>query len=126
MKRDIPNAQRLATHPTMTLFRGCIDLHSGQVKQIVGGTLDTSSLKTNFVSTLPPSHFAALYAENNVLGTHVICLGPGNDTAATEALQTWPGKLQVGGGITDANAKMWIERGADKVGYGMDERMGGG
>lgn len=34
----------------MSLFRPCIDLHAGQVKQIVGGTLDTSSLKTNFVS----------------------------------------------------------------------------
>ncbi|RPA79013.1 1--5-imidazole-4-carboxamide isomerase [Ascobolus immersus RN42] len=99
----------------MTVFRGCIDLHSGQVKQIVGGTLDTSSLKTNFVSNLPPSHFAQLYKDNNVLGTHVICLGPGNEEAATEALATWPGKLQVGGGITHENAGKWIERGADKV-----------
>lgn len=37
-----------------TAFRPCIDLHSGQVKQIVGGSLndnDASQLKTNFVST---------------------------------------------------------------------------
>ena len=34
----------------MSVFRPCIDLHSGQVKQIVGGTLDTADLKTNFVS----------------------------------------------------------------------------
>ena len=34
----------------MTVFRPCIDLHHGQVKQIVGGTLDTAELKTNFVS----------------------------------------------------------------------------
>jgi len=37
----------------MTLFKPCIDLHSGQVKQIVGGTLSDNvpgSLKTNFVS----------------------------------------------------------------------------
>lgn len=34
-------------------FRPCIDLHNGQVKQIVGGTLsddDPNSLKTNFVA----------------------------------------------------------------------------
>lgn len=34
-------------------FRPCIDLHHGQVKQIVGGTLsesDPNSLKTNFVA----------------------------------------------------------------------------
>lgn len=37
--------------PVMSIFRPCIDLHSGQVKQIVGGTLDTADLKTNFVST---------------------------------------------------------------------------
>lgn len=38
-------------------FRPCIDLHGGQVKQIVGGTLDLekqepgTELKTNFVAT---------------------------------------------------------------------------
>lgn len=43
-------------------------------------------------------------------------LGPGNEDAAKEALATWPQALQVGGGITDANAAEWIEYGADKVG----------
>lgn len=36
-----------------TKFRPCIDLHNGQVKQIVGGSLNESNpsgLKTNFVS----------------------------------------------------------------------------
>jgi phosphoribosylformimino-5-aminoimidazole carboxamide ribotide isomerase len=36
-----------------SLFRPCIDLHDGHVKQIVGGTLsetDPGSLKTNFVA----------------------------------------------------------------------------
>ncbi|OBT54943.1 hypothetical protein VE04_04703 [Pseudogymnoascus sp. 24MN13] len=36
----------------MTRFRPCIDLHAGAVKQIIGGTLSTSSpesVKTNFV-----------------------------------------------------------------------------
>ncbi|KUI65694.1 1-(5-phosphoribosyl)-5-[(5-phosphoribosylamino)methylideneamino] imidazole-4-carboxamide isomerase [Cytospora mali] len=102
----------------MTIFRPCIDLHSGQVKQIVGGTLDEntpSSLKTNFVSPHPPAHFARLYRDNGLHGAHVIMLGPGNTDAAREALAAWPGGLQVGGGITDHNAREWIGAGAEKV-----------
>lgn len=102
----------------MTIFRPCIDLHAGQVKQIVGGTLDEntpSTLKTNFVSPHAPAHFANLYRENNLAGTHVIMLGPGNTDAAREALAAWPGALQVGGGITDQNAREWIDAGAEKV-----------
>lgn len=77
----------------MTIFKPCIDLHAGQVKQIIGGTLDTTSLRTNFVSTLPPSYYVDLYQKNNLRGGHVIKLGPGNDQAAKEALSTWPGKF---------------------------------
>ena len=104
-------------HPTMTKFCPCIDLHSGQVKQIVGGTLTTTSedLKTNFISKLPAGHFAKLYKDNGLGGAHVIMLGPGNEEAAKEALAEWPGGLQVGGGITDKNAKQWIEWGAERV-----------
>ena len=103
----------------MTRFRPCIDLHLGQVKQIVGGTLSESSLglKTNYVSTLPASHFSQLYRENNLSGAHVIMLGPGNEAAARDALSAWPGKLQVGGGINETNAAHWIEVGAEKVDY---------
>jgi len=107
-----------------SLFRPCIDLHHGTVKQIVGGSLrdardgqgdDTDALQTNFVATHPPAHYAALYAQHGLRGGHVIKLGPGNDEAATEALKTWPQGLQVGGGITIENAAQWLERGADKV-----------
>jgi phosphoribosylformimino-5-aminoimidazole carboxamide ribotide isomerase len=42
-------------------------------------------------------------------------LGPGNDGPAKEALQAWPGGLQVGGGINDKNAKEWMDAGAEKV-----------
>lgn len=47
----------------MSLFRPCIDLHSGQVKQIVGGTLTVrpDELKTNFVSDKGSEYFAELY-----------------------------------------------------------------
>lgn len=101
----------------MTKFRPCIDLHSGQVKQIVGGTLgnDPVAVKTNHVSTLPPKHFAKLYRENMLLGAHVIMLGPGNARAAEEAISAWPSGLQIGGGIDENNAPRWIEIGAQKV-----------
>jgi phosphoribosylformimino-5-aminoimidazole carboxamide ribotide isomerase len=101
----------------MTKFRPCIDLHSGQVKQIVGGTLTTASadLKTNYVSKLPAGHFAKLYKDHGLEGAHVIMLGPGNEDAAKEALAEWKGGLQVGGGITDRDAKQWIEWGAERV-----------
>ncbi|KAL8805481.1 MAG: hypothetical protein Q9182_001936 [Xanthomendoza sp. 2 TL-2023] len=101
----------------MTKFRPCIDLHSGQVKQIVGGTLSDSSseLKTNHISTLPASHFGSLYKKHELHGAHVIMLGPSNEVAAQEALGAWPGNLQLGGGITAGNAREWIERGAEKV-----------
>lgn len=102
----------------MTKFRGCIDIHRGIVKQIVGGTLSDDSpseLKTNFVATQPASHFAELYKHSNVTGCHVIMLGPGCGEAAESALKTWPDALQVGGGVNGENAKAWVEKGASKV-----------
>jgi len=124
----------------MTRFRPCIDLHAGQVKQIVGGTLTTpptnpsndtslsnpsttsdhnpeapNTLKINYISPLPSSHFATLYKTHYLTGAHVIMLGSGNEDAGREALAAWPGALQVGGGITDENCAEWIGRGAEKV-----------
>ena len=102
----------------MTKFRPCIDLHAGSVKQIVGGTLSTSTpsdLKTNWTSEHPAAYYASLYKEKALAGAHVIMLGPGNDAAAREALEAWKGGMQVGGGITEANAREWIERGVERV-----------
>lgn len=98
-------------------FRPCIDLHEGRVKQIVGSSLgeDQASLRTNFASHLPPAHYAELYRRDNLVGGHVIMLGSGNQAAAREALAAWPGGLQVGGGITDANAVSWLEAGASHI-----------
>ena len=98
-------------------FRPCIDLHDGQVKQIVGATLgaDNAGLRTNFSSTLPPAHFATLYRRDGLTGGHVIMLGPGNEAAALDALAAWPGGLQLGGGITDENAARWLDHGASHV-----------
>lgn len=98
-------------------FRPCIDLHDGRVKQIVGSSLgeDQGSLQTNFSSELPPAHYAQMYRRDNLTGGHIIMLGPGNQAAAAEALAAWPGGMQVGGGITDANAVHWLEQGASHV-----------
>lgn len=79
-----------------------------------------------------PADFARLYREHGLEGGHVIKLGPGNDTAAEQALAAWPSEnvsdiavltelslfqdgLQIGGGITDVNAKRWIDAGASKA-----------
>ena len=99
------------------MFRPCIDLHEGKVKQIVGGTLgdDPAQLRTNFVSERSAAWYAELYKRDGLKGGHVILLGPGNDKAAREALQAYPGGLHVGGGITLENAKGWLEAGASHV-----------
>ncbi|MBO4544628.1 MAG: phosphoribosylformimino-5-aminoimidazole carboxamide ribotide isomerase [Verrucomicrobia bacterium] len=99
------------------MFRPCIDLHDGKVKQIVGGTLtdDGSSLRTNFVATRPPAWFAELYRRDQLSGGHIIKLGPGNDDAAREALSAFPGGFHIGGGINAENASGWLDAGASHV-----------
>jgi phosphoribosylformimino-5-aminoimidazole carboxamide ribotide isomerase len=100
----------------VTLFRPCIDLHDGRVKQIVGGTLgDAAGPRERFVAEQGPSHFAELYRRDGLLGGHLIKLGPGNDDAAREALAAWPGGLQLGGGVDADNAPAWLEAGAARV-----------
>ena len=94
------------------MFRPCIDLHEGQVKQIVGGTLGESSLRTNFVSAKSAEWFAELYQSDQLFGGHVIMLGPGNDAEARAALAAFPGGLQIGGGVNATNARGWLEAGA--------------
>jgi len=72
----------------MTKFRPCIDLHNGQVKQIVGSTLlDDGSPKENHVAEQPAAWFAQKYRADQLPGGHVIKLGPGNEEAAKSALE---------------------------------------
>lgn len=99
----------------MTKFKGCIDIHNGQVKQIVGGTLVDNNAKTNFVSRQNAGYYGELYKNLGVVGTHVIKLGPNCDEAAKEALSAWSDHLQIGGGINADNAKYWLDQGASKV-----------
>lgn len=99
-------------------FRPCIDLHQGRVKQIVGSTLSDDSSQapvTNFEASRPSEDFASMYHRDSLGGGHVIMLGPGNEEAAKAALRAFPGGLQVGGGITPANAAGYLEAGASHV-----------
>jgi phosphoribosylformimino-5-aminoimidazole carboxamide ribotide isomerase len=110
----------------MTKFRPCIDLHHGCVKQIVGGTLrdDVNSshpeplargLVENYVAEQPAAWFAEKYRRDQLTGGHVIKLGPGNDEPARAALASYPGGLQIGGGIDAGNARQWLDAGASHV-----------
>lgn len=99
------------------MFRPCIDLHEGQVKQIVGGSLQDGGPgpRTNFVSQRPAAWYAELYRRDGLTGGHVILLGPGNEAAAREALAAYPGGLQLGGGVNADNARAWLDAGASHV-----------
>lgn len=99
------------------MFRPCIDLHEGKVKQIVGGTLTDGGegLRTNFVSDRDAAWYAARYRDDGLRGGHVILLGPGNEAEAKAALRAFPGGLQLGGGVNAENAVAWLEAGASHV-----------
>jgi len=98
------------------MFRPCIDLHEGKVKQIVGGTLgEADRPRTNFVSDRSAAWFAELYRRDGLASGHVVMLGPGNEDEACAAIATYPGGLQVGGGINVQNARNWLEGGASHV-----------
>jgi phosphoribosylformimino-5-aminoimidazole carboxamide ribotide isomerase len=99
------------------MFRPCIDLHEGQVKQIVGGTLSDAPgrLQTNFVSNHSAAWYAELYRRDGLKGGHVIMLGSGNEAVARSALQAFPGGMQIGGGINAENAPAWLAAGAAQV-----------
>ncbi len=110
--------------PTNTQhFRPCIDLHHGKVKQLVGATLALSSTAkgspvTNFVSTLSPAHYASNYAAQGLCGGHIIMLGgatAANAKAAAAALHAAPNCFHLGGGLTAASAKHWLNHGARKL-----------
>ena len=105
-------------------FRPCIDIHNGKVKQIVGGSLrDTGNIaKENFVSEQDAAFYAALYKEEEIRGGHIILLNAKDSEyyeatrkQAYLALQTYPGGLQVGGGITAENAEDFLAAGASHV-----------
>ena len=105
-------------------FRPCIDIHNGQVKQIVGGSLrDLGDVaRENFVASQDAAFFSKLYEKYNLKGGHIILLN-GKDSPYYEAtkaqsisaLKAYPKGMQIGGGINDENAYEYLESGADKV-----------
>lgn len=104
-------------------FRPCIDIHDGKVKQIVGGSLsDTDGAKENFVASKDADYYASFYKEKELPGGHIILLNKSGTEAyeATKrqaflALATYPGGMQVGGGITADNAAGFIDAGASHI-----------
>lgn len=105
-------------------FRPCIDIHNGQVKQIVGGSLKdkANEVSENFVSEQDASFYARLYCEAGLKGGHIILLNPMDSPyyeatrqQALSALNEYPGGIQVGGGITPDNAAEYLDAGASHV-----------
>lgn len=105
-------------------FRPCIDIHNGQVKQIVGGSLldEDDYAKENFVATQDAGFYAGMYKNSGITGGHIIILNK-NGTSfyeediaqAKKALQVYPGGLQIGGGIHSDNAAIFLDMGASHV-----------
>ena len=105
-------------------FRPCIDIHNGKVKQIVGGSLrdEEDSARTNFSSEMGAAHYAKLYKRDGLKGGHIILLNHAGSgyyestrRQALMALGSYPGGMQIGGGITADNAKEYLEAGASHV-----------
>lgn len=103
-------------------IRPCIDIHNGRVKQIVGGTLRGERAAENFVSDQDAAYYASVYREMDLPGGHIIMLNSRTDSfyeadcrEAVNALRTYPGGMQVGGGITPQSAAQFIEAGASHV-----------
>lgn len=105
-------------------FRPCIDIHNGKVKQIVGGSLTDvqDQAKENFVSEQDAAFYAELYKKAGIVGGHVILLNsqdsPNYEATKQQALlalRTYPGGLQIGGGVNPGNAQEYLEAGASHV-----------
>ncbi len=105
-------------------FRPCIDIHNGQVKQIVGGSLkdEGNQAVENFVATQDAAFFANLYKNKGIKDGHIILLNAAESEfyqktkeQAISALLAYPGGLQIGGGITPQNAGEYLDAGASHV-----------
>lgn len=105
-------------------FRPCIDIHNGQVKQIVGSSLQDAgdTAKENFVSSKGADYFASLYKAAGLKGGHIILLNSKDSDyyqatkeQALLALGAYPKGMQIGGGIDADNAADFIAAGASHV-----------
>ena len=105
-------------------FRPCIDIHNAKVKQIIGGSLVDKGdfAEDNFVSEKNGDYYAALYRDAGLTGGHIILLNPAGSPYYEEdvrqaclALAAYPGGLQIGGGMNDENAAIFLDKGASHV-----------
>lgn len=105
-------------------FRPCIDIHNGQVKQIVGGSLKDrgDQVTENFVADKGADYYAKLYQKYGIKGGHIILLNPASSEyyeatkrQAMQALAAYPQGLQIGGGIHAENACEYLDAGASHV-----------
>ncbi len=105
-------------------FRPCIDIHNGQVKQIVGGSLIDMGdyAKENFVSDKDGGYYATLYKNAGLKGGHIILLNPKDSQyyeddvlQAKKALAAYNNGLMIGGGINNENACEFLKAGASHV-----------
>lgn len=133
---------KMKFRPCIDIHDGVVkQIVGGTLKDAPAGAAEAP--KTNFVATQPADYFArcvharhasatmrsyigngtdahrmcSLYSNESLRGGHVILLGKGdvNEVAALSALSAFPGGLQVGGGITPANAKKYLDAGASHV-----------
>lgn len=105
-------------------FRPCIDIHNGQIKQIVGGSLIDMGdyAKENFVSDKDGGYYATLYKNAGLKGGHIILLNPKDSRyyeddvlQAKKALAAYNNGLMIGGGINNENACEFLKAGASHV-----------
>lgn len=99
-------------------FRPCIDLRTGRVVQIVGGSAQGGNAHhavTNFETDQEPATYARLYQADQLPGGHVIALDGASQQAALSALRAFPGGMQFGGGVTPENARLYLDAGASHV-----------
>lgn len=105
-------------------FRPCIDIHNGKVKQLIGGSVAdmSDSARENFVSEKNADWYARFFQEKGLMNGHVILLNKKDSPyyeqtkeQALSALRSYPGGLQVGGGITAENAAEYLDAGASHV-----------
>ena len=105
-------------------LRPCIDIHNGRVKQIVGSSLEDKgdNALENFVSDRGADYYAELYEGLGLSGGHIILLNSKDSPYYNEtkeqgirALKAAPGLMQIGGGITDENAEVFLSAGASHV-----------
>lgn len=106
------------------IFRPCIDVHNGKVKQIVGSSLSDNKNASldNYVSEKDGAYYSDMYYDLGLTGGHVIILNPVGSSfyedslkQALSALSAHPGTLQIGGGIVPENAGSFLDAGASHV-----------